>query len=211
MVKLFGLIFIVCIYSCNNNQFDNKHVEYYDEHSVKSVEFWNNSDEERELYQFNEEGDTTAISKIIGNHLGIARFYNDTTIYTFSITNSDHVYEFLLCKGDKVVKNESLYTLLQLENDGVYLELLGDQWDRFDIVVYDLADYSLANGDTMKFASNSIFIPNSLIKGKRLLGLPTRITKNPETASYSIKVYEIYLNIPIKQEFQDFFDIKKHF
>jgi hypothetical protein len=211
MVKHLGLIIIVCLYSCANNQFDNKHVEYYNGKRMKSVEFWNNSDEEREFYQFNEEGDTTVISKTIGNHKGIARFYNDTILYTFNITNSDFVYEFLLSVGGKVLTNESLYTFLQKKNDGIYLEVLGDEWDRFDLVAFDLADTSLAHGDTMRFDSNLIYVPNTLIKGKRLLGLPTKITQNTENGSYSKKVYEIYLNIPIKQEFQDFYDIQKLF
>jgi len=211
MVKLFGLILIVCLYSCINNQFDNKHVEYYDGNKVKAVEFWNNSDEDRESYQFNEEGDTTFISKIIGNHQGIARYFNDTTLFTFSITNSDFVYEFLLCVGGEVISHESLYALVKKKHDGIYLEVIGDDWDRFDLVAFDLADTSLARGDTLRFDSSLIFVPNTLVKEKRLLGLPAKIIKSPNNATYTLRVYEIYLNIPIKQEFQAFFEIQKCF
>lgn len=164
---------------------------------------------DEEFFSFSQNGDTLAISKVIDNHQGILRYLNDTAIYTFRLLEDKYAYEYLICTNDRIIKDESIYAFLRKQDNGVDFEMIGDDWAKFGVVIFDFNDTDFENGDTIYSELNSLFLADSLIKDKRLLGLASLLLTNNDDTGYRIRTWELYLNIDIKIKFQKFFRLEE--
>lgn len=207
---LFFLVSVI-LGACNPSGYDNKKVEYYYSGNIKSIKLWNNENNNEELVLFSEKGDTLERKRVIGYHIGMSRYTEDSITYSFYLLGRENfVNEFLVQKRNKeFVQKESEYLFADYSlSDTIELSIIGYNIYSFEVQVFDLNDTILEKPYNTIISHNldPIILPKSVINEKKLRCKVTKLFEYPDGSKEEIQRY-IYLNLDVKRKFQDYFFI----
>lgn len=207
MVKqlvFFCVIFL--FFGCRNaSEFDNKTVKRNDEGIVESIRCWNEDNDDEEIIFFSSKGDTISMFKKYGSSKGSVVYSGDTIFYKISLEYGENEYfinEYLtMLKDGTFLPEKSEYVLLRTKKNFTEFNLIAGADAKFELVLFDLNDSTLQNGDTIKNAK----VESTILEDKKAL-LNLQNKQGEDTIER-----RIYLNFEMKEAYEDFFKLDEFF
>lgn len=206
------VIVLMSIYSCNRlddlDGFDNKEVKYHKSGKTKSIVYWNNLDNRKRQLEISEQGDTTEYYERYTYHMEKIHYYDDSTVHNYYIKdgNGDYWLNEWICYDSNgiILPSSSEYIYIKDKSNYIFVTAITDCFNDLNLILFDRNDKSMTKRDTIFFnQKKQLLISKDTLNNKKLLFvLRRKIDVDIENDSYSIIPRRIFVNLPIKLEYQ---------